>query len=119
MCIRDREKGAIIDQRLQTVNYKNPPYSTAYPLLAAYWDNDTSYPKGNVIEENLFYKIGNVVHGQSEWLELYNNWATGSDPGFVDAADPLKGFKDDALIYQRINGFPRLPFEKIGCDLSK
>lgn len=25
------EKGAIIDQRLQTVNYKNPPYSTAYP----------------------------------------------------------------------------------------
>ena len=113
------EKGAIIDQRLQTVNYKNPPYSTAYPLLAAYWDNDTSYPKGNVIEENLFYKIGNVVHGQSEWLELYNNWATGSDPGFVDAADPLKGFKDDALIYQRINGFPRLPFEKIGCDLSK
>ena len=113
------EKGAIIDQRLQTVNYKNPPYSTAYPLLAAYWDNDTSYPKGNVIEGNLFYKIGNVVRGQSEWLELYNNWATGSDPGFVDAADPLKGFKDDALIYQRINGFPRLPFEKIGCDLSK
>jgi len=47
-----------------------------------------------------------VVHGQSEWLELYNNWATGSDPGFVDAADPLKGFKDDALIYQRINGLP-------------
>lgn len=25
------EKGAIIDQRLQTVNYKNPPYSTVYP----------------------------------------------------------------------------------------
>lgn len=36
------EKGAIIDQRLQTVNYKNPPYSTVYPLLAEYWDNDTS-----------------------------------------------------------------------------
>lgn len=31
------EKGAIIDQRLQTVNYKNPPYSTVYPLLAEYW----------------------------------------------------------------------------------
>lgn len=100
------EKGAIIDQRLQTVNYKNPPYSTAYPLLAEYWDNDTSYPKGNVIEGNLFYNIGNVVRGRTEWLELYNNWAIGSDPGFVDAADPLKGFKDDALIYQRINGFP-------------
>ncbi|MCS3012844.1 right-handed parallel beta-helix repeat-containing protein [Phocaeicola vulgatus] len=113
------EKGAIIDQRLQTVNYKNPPYSTVYPLLAEYWDNDTSYPKGNVIEGNLFYKIGNVVRGRTEWLELYNNWATGLDPGFVDAADPLKGFKDDALIYQRINGFPQLPFEKIGCDLSK
>lgn len=67
------EKGAIIDQRLQTVNYKNPPYSTAYPLLAEYWNNDTSYPKGNVIEGNLFYKIGNVVRGRTEWLELYNN----------------------------------------------
>lgn len=87
------EKGAIIDQRLQTVNYKNPPYSTVYPLLAEYWDNDTSYPKGNVIEGNLFYKIGNVVRGRTEWLELYNNWATGLDPGFVDAADPLKGLR--------------------------
>lgn len=27
---------------------------------------------------------------------------------------PLKGFKADAKIYRRIEGFPQLPFNKIG-----
>lgn len=54
-----------------------------------------------MIEGNLFYKIGNVVRGQSEWLELYNNWATGSDPGFVDAADPLEDLR---MMRSFING---------------
>lgn len=112
------EKGAIIDQRLQTVNYKI--LLTVRPILCSlHIGTMTLLIQRQCDRRKLVYKIGNVVRGQSEWLELYNNWATGSDPGFVDAADPLKGFKDDALIYQRINGFPRLPFEKIGCDLSK
>lgn len=113
------EKGAILDQRLQTVNYKNPPYSTAYPLLTEYWDNDPSFPKGNVIEGNLFYKIGNVVRGRTEWLELYNNWTTNANPGFVDESNPLKGFKKDAPVFQKITGFPQLPFDEIGCNLPE
>lgn len=112
-------KGGIIDQRLQTVNHKEAPYAVAYPALATYWDNDPSYPRGNVIAGNLFYKIGNVVDGCTEWLELCNNWVTRTDPGFVDPSDPLKGFREDALIYRQIQGFPLLPFKEIGCTLPE
>lgn len=110
------EKDGIIDQRLKTVKYNQPPYSTAYPLLATYWEQMPSYPKGNVIEGNLFYNIGDIIDGRTEWLELYNNWTTHTDPGFIDLSNPLKGFKKDALIFQRIKDFPQIPFEKIGCD---
>jgi len=109
-------KGGIIDQRLQTVHYNKPPYSTAYPLLVNYWNSHPAYPQGNIIEGNLFYKIKNVIDGQTEWLELYNNWSTNTDPGFIDPNNPLKGFKEDALLFQRITDFPRIPFEKIGCN---
>ncbi|MDE6347456.1 MAG: right-handed parallel beta-helix repeat-containing protein, partial [Bacteroides sp.] len=84
-----------------------------------YWDDNPSFPKGNVIEGNLFYKIGNVVRGRTEWLELYNNWTTNADPGFVDDSNPLKGLKKDALVFQRIAGFPQLPFDEIGCNLPE
>lgn len=109
-------KGGIIDQRLQTIHYNKPPYSTAYPSLVNYWDSHPAYPQGNIIEGNLFYKIKNVVDGHTEWLELYNNWSTNTDPGFIDPSNPLKGFKEDALLFQRITNFPRIPFEKIGCN---
>lgn len=110
-------KGGIIDQRLQAVRHTEPPYSLAYPDLINYWDEDPSYPKRNQISGNLFYKIKNIVNGQTQWGEFWNNWSTDIDPGFVDATDPLKGFKSNAAIFQRIENFPQLPFDKIGCTL--
>lgn len=110
------ERGGIIDQRLNAVNYKKPPFSQAYPSLTHYWENKTFYPKGNVVEGNVFYKIQNVIHGQTQWLEMRNNWVTNTDPGFVDAANPLKGLKADACLFQYIKDFPHLPFSEIGCS---
>lgn len=112
-------KGGIIDRRLNAVNHRQPPYSTAYPALTRYWDNNPAYPSGNVVAGNLFYRIGNVIRGRTEWLDLYNNWTTTENPGFVDVTNPLKGFKTDAKIFQHIVGFPILPFDKIGCDLPE
>lgn len=111
--------GGIIDQRLKAVKHTQPPYSTAYPLLVNYWDDDPAYPKRNLIEGNLFYKIKNVVNGRTEWGEFVNNWTTNTDPGFVDANDPLQGFKADAELFKRIKDFPTLPFKEIGCDLPE
>lgn len=112
-------KSGIIDKRLQTVRHTEPPYSVAYPDLVNYWNENPSYPKRNKISGNLFYKIKNIVNGQTQWGEFWNNWSTDIDPGFVDADNPLKGFKTDAAIFQRIENFPQLPFDKIGCTLPE
>lgn len=109
----------IIAKRLKEVNHTEPPYSTAYPALVNYWNEKPDFPKRNTFSGNLFYKVKNVLSGQSQWGEFRNNWTTGEDPGFVDAANPLKGFKADAAIFQEIEGFPNLPFDKIGCTLPK
>lgn len=107
----------IIAQRLKEVNYLEPPYSTAYPALVNYWNEEPAIPKRNTFNGNLFYKVGNVIRGQTQWGEFWNNWTTNEDPGFVDVTNPLKGFKVNASIFQKIEGFPNLPFDKIGCKL--
>ena len=108
----------IIDQRLKAVKFQEPPYSTTYPFLVNYWEENPSYPHGNLIEGNLFYRIKNLVNGQTQWGEFRNNWSTNNDPGFIDPENPLKGFKEDAPVYRYIQGFPQLPFDKIGCTLK-
>lgn len=112
------DKGGIIDERLQKVNYTQPPYSTAYPEIVNYWSENPAFPKRNTIHGNLFYKINNLMSGETRWGEFWNNWTTDRDPGFVDPQDPLQGFKDDAEIYNHINGFPKLPFSQIGSTLE-
>ena len=107
----------IIDQRLKKVRHTEPPYSEAYPKLINYWQEDPAYPHGNLIESNLFYRIGNVVHGETQWAEFRNNWITNDDPGFVNPDNPLEGFKADANLFKYIPGFPQLPFDKIGSKL--
>lgn len=112
-------KGGIADQRLKRIKYDQPPFSTAYPELVHYWDEHPEYPKRNVFEGNLFYRVGNVLKGRSEWAEFYNNWVTNQDPGLVDSENPMKGFKEDAALYSHIQGFPAIPFEEIGCNLPE
>lgn len=112
------EEGGICDKRLQAVRHTQPPYSTAYPELVGYWKEDPAVPKRNRIEGNLFYRITNLLNGNTQWGEFWNNWITNDDPGFVDPADPLKGFKEGAEVYKRIAGFKELPFDRIGSTLE-
>jgi hypothetical protein len=43
-------------ERLQAMNYKEPPYSTRYPaLLHVFVDGDPAIPTGNVIMRNVSY----------------------------------------------------------------
>lgn len=112
------QRGAIIDQRLQTVNYLQPPYSTAYPELTEYWNTDPSLPQRNKVYSNLFYKVRNIQSGESHWGEWWNNWLTNQDPGFVDPENPLKGFRQGAEVFNRIKDFPNIPFAEIGSSLK-
>lgn len=112
------DKGGIYDKRLQAVNYTQPPYSVKYPELVNYWQEDPAFPKRNRIYGNLFYNITNLLHGDSQWGEFWNNWATNEDPGFVDPSDPLKGFRKDAPVFKRIVGFKDIPYGEIGSTLE-
>jgi hypothetical protein len=113
-------KNGILDQRLQKVRYTEAPYSTRYPEIVNYWNEDPAKPKRNVFERNLFYKVGKVFQGNTEWGKFSNNWtSTTEDPGFVDEKNPMKGFKSNAKIFEKIKGFQDIPYDKIGCSLPK
>lgn len=112
------DKGGIAEQRLNLVGYDRPPYATAYPLLPHYWENHPRVPRNNIISGNLFYKVGSLLRGKLAWGEWSNNYITSLNPGFKDPEDPIQGFRPDAAVYERINGFHPIPFAEIGCHLS-
>ena len=113
------ERGGVIDKRLEAVKHRQAPFSEAYPELVNYWDESPENPKRNQFHGNLFYKIKNVVKGQSSFGEFWNNWAANENPGFVDENDPLKGFVPEAEVFKRIKGFENIDFGNIGSTLDK
>lgn len=111
------DRGGVVDQRLQAVHYTEEPYASAYPRLARYWDGTPRVPRGNVMTGNLFWRVDKILNGSPAWADWSNNWVTTADPGWVDAENPLRGFRPDAPIYRMINHFTPIPFERIGCKL--
>lgn len=112
-------KGGIYEERLDKVNYNKPPYSEAYPNLPKYWEDDPANPKRNYFHGNLFVNIKNLLTCPTSFGEFWNNWITNEDPGFVDINDPLKGFKPDAIVFERIEGFEDIDFQNIGSSLDR
>ncbi len=112
------DKGGIFDQRLQTVKYDQPPYSKAYPLLADYWKGDPSFPRNNLIEGNLFYKVEKLLSGSLSYANWYNNYMAQENPGFKNEQNILEGFIENASVFDKIEHFQPIPFEKIGFKLK-
>ncbi len=110
-------KGGIYDQRLKMVDYHNPPYSTKYPHLKEYWDDNPSLPKRNTVSKNIFYKVKRIFDGNKEWMPfLDDNWITDEDPGFVNEKEMNFKLKKSAKVFIEIPGFKNIPFEKIGVN---
>ncbi len=112
------DKGGIFETRLNAVNYSVPPYSEAYPLLAHYWEDDPAFPRNNVIEGNVFYRVNSLFKGDLSYAEWNNNYMAQKNPGFKDEDHILEGFTENALLFEKIAHFHPIPFEKIGCDLE-
>jgi len=122
-------------KQLKGVNYQQPPWSTAYPKLAAVpntWaklhdpNRNWLYPEGSTFSRNLGWK--NQV-----WTKEVN-WGfggTGALPKFkirdnIQNADPR--FADESKLDLRlapsspaftIGGFRRIPFEQIGITPAR
>jgi len=110
-------------QRLERMNWKQPPYSTRYPELAdlqKYYATDNGLPPGNILvarnicvgEKWLTIRWG----ATKEMVAVRDNLIEG-DPHFVDAASGDFRLKDDSPAYKV--GFKRIPFEKIGLVKEK
>ncbi len=101
-------------KRLNEVHYDSLPYSDAYPWLTKYWENNPGLPKRNIIENNLFCRIGQIQNGMPEWSEFDNNYFADSDPGFENMAKMNFKLRDDSKVFKVLPDFENIPFEQMG-----
>ena len=118
------ENGLLRRRLTQNVNIYQSPYSERYPELVNYlhpivdgkeWEGMRS--RRNVLSGNLIVGGPEEIHllrGKYAQVELVNNYRTDSDPGFVDYENENFNLKPDSEVFQKIDGFELLPFDKMG-----
>ena len=110
------QQGGDYDKKFRAVNYAQPPFSEAYPEMTNYWNDDPTTPKRNVISNNIFYNVKNIIVGKREYLVWKKNWETIKNPGFKNPSNPLDGINYQ-FIRQHLPEFQEIPLERIGCNL--
>ena len=111
-------------ERIQKFDYRNPPWSRAYPALAA-TPGDRRHPDF----ERFKFPVGSVLVRNVAWrnrywldprrLEAYDHYERiadnihGEDPRFLDEAGRQLALRGDSPAWD-IPGFRRIPFEKMG-----
>ena len=111
-------------ERIQKFDYRNPPWSRAYPALAATPDDRRhpdferfKLPIGSVLVRNVGWR--NRYWLDPRRLEAYDHYERiadnidGEDPRFLDEAGRQLALRDDSPAWE-IPGFRRIPFEKMG-----
>ncbi len=110
-------------EKLNAVNYQNPPWSTAYPALAAIPNDYTKldkYPRGVVLSRNVSWQNTNYIvstTAASYYAEKLNN-LNGQDPRFVDEAALDLTLRADSPALA-IPGFQPIAFKDIGRTVSR
>ncbi|MCX7425654.1 MAG: right-handed parallel beta-helix repeat-containing protein [Planctomycetia bacterium] len=102
-------------ERLLEMPYKQPPWSTRYPKLVNILDDEPAAPKGNVITLNVCSGgRWDGIHAPARpFVTLKDNLMEDS-PGFVDAAKMNFQLRDDSVVYKKLPGFQKIPFDQIG-----
>ena len=117
------EKGIYTKRLTESVDIRRPPYSERYPLLVDWLDlmpDGKTYvgmrPRRNVVDRNVLVKHEETFRLVGKWAQtdFGENFITQKDPGFVDAASLNFALKDDSVVYRKLPGFERIPFERIG-----
>ncbi|MEE4312594.1 MAG: right-handed parallel beta-helix repeat-containing protein [candidate division KSB1 bacterium] len=89
--------------RMDAMNFSQPPYSTKYPRLLTLYDDDPGYPKGNKVIRNVSYR--------GKWLDIYggvdfneliveNNLVAASEPSQWSALDKHVSVEKDFIYYK-------------------
>jgi hypothetical protein len=97
----------------EEVNVKSPLYQQQYPVL----DRLEKNAGMNKIWNNLVVNCERFM-GQPEDRavehDVQNNWVTTENPGFENAEELDFQLGTHAVVFDKIPGFQRIPFEKIG-----
>lgn len=108
------DQGGLFEKRLNAVNYQQPPYSNVYPELADYFSNPAT-PKRNIVENNYFINVGQLLDGNREWIQIKeNNLEINDSINFTDWE--LKGYQTEFIQFVLIEeiDFKEIPFHSIG-----
>lgn len=92
------------------VDITTPPFTERYPELVGYFEAEGK-PRVNEARRNVVAMCGEFTRGN--YIEE-DNWVTGEDPGFVDAAAGNFALREDAPVFQHIPDFEPIPFARIG-----
>ena len=110
-------------ERLDAIDYLNPPYSTRYPDLkqiAPYYIAGVGIPpEGNLVVRNIccgsqWLEIG--WHAEESLIAIQYNM-TDEDPFFVDEHAMDYQLRIDSPAYEF--GFKRIPVDKIGLYIDE
>ena len=122
-------KNGICRRRLtEQVDINSPPYSTRYPKLADHLDVIVEgkewvgmRPRRNLMARNVIVrgKGKQQLSGAHAQFAERDNFETEEDPGFVDAENMNFQLRDDSVVYRKIPGFERIPFDKIGLYVDE
>ncbi len=113
------DEGGLFEKRLKAVDYQNPPYSTQYPELVSYFENP-ALPKRNLVENNVFVEVDQLLDGKKEWLEYGDsNWQTDRGISFADWGNQNFSLATNSEVYKKLPGFKEIPFHKIGLYETK
>jgi len=105
-------------QRLEDMNWRQPPYKTRYPRLAdlePYYAKDDGVPPGNVVVSHnicVNSELLKITWGATPEAARCTDNLVDIDPLFVDAANGDFRLKPDSPAYAK--GFEPIPFDKIG-----
>ena len=114
----DKDKGLL--NRLKSVDYKNPPWSTHYPALTTILDTNPAFPRGNLIECNVTVQCKQPFQTSSKKEELQfsivrdNIELTEKAIGFENVNAMNYRLRPDSPVFAKLPNFKPIPFEKIG-----
>ena len=108
--------GGTMPQRLADMPYRKPPWAGRYPELLTVLDDGPGVPKYNVVRNNVIQrcKAMNIAAAAREYGTIADNLVTNAALGFVDAKKMDFRLKKSSIIYRKLPGFKKIPFDRIG-----
>lgn len=106
-------------EKLEAINFKNPPYSTQYPSLAKILDwGDPAMPRGNIFRTNLCYGgRWHEIEADVNEVTIENNYIIDSIPSYINV-EKGKLYPENEMILREMN-FRKIPFNQIGLQIDE